>query len=54
MFKKKLKPNDIINKYKARLVAKGHKQRRHVKYFDTNSPVTRIYLLEYCLPFLNL
>jgi hypothetical protein len=53
MFKKKLKPNDIIDKYKARLMAKGHKQMRHVDYFDTNYPVTIIYLLEYCLPLLQ-
>jgi hypothetical protein len=51
MFKKKLKANDIIDKYKACLVVKGYKQRCHVDYFDTNSLVSRIYLLEYCLPF---
>jgi hypothetical protein len=42
VFKKKLKPDSIIDKYKVRLVAKGYKQKQNTDYFDTYSPVTRI------------
>ncbi|XP_071713072.1 uncharacterized mitochondrial protein AtMg00820-like [Rutidosis leptorrhynchoides] len=42
IFKKKLKPDDTIDKYKARLVIKGYRQREGLHYFDTYSPVTRI------------
>ena len=42
VFKRKLKPDDTIDKFKTRLVAKGYKQKHNVDYFDTYSPVTRI------------
>ena len=38
MFKRKLKPDETIDKFKARLEAKGYKQKHNVDY----SPVTRI------------
>jgi len=49
VFKNKPKPIGTINKYKVHLVAKGYKQMWHVDYFDTNSSVGKIYLLEDCM-----
>ena len=40
--KKKLRPDDTVDKYKARLVAKGYTQREGENYFDNYSPVTRL------------
>nr|GEZ10401.1 retrotransposon protein, putative, Ty1-copia subclass [Tanacetum cinerariifolium] len=42
IFKKKLKPDGIIEKYKACLVAKGYRQKEGQDFFDTYSSVTRI------------
>jgi hypothetical protein len=42
IFKKKLKPDDIVDKYKARLVVKGFTQKKGEEYFDTYSPVARL------------
>jgi hypothetical protein len=47
IFKKKLKPDDTVDKYKARLVVKGFTQKKGEEYFDTYSPVAR--LITICL-----
>lgn len=39
----------VYNKYKARLIVKGYKQKENVDYFDTYSPITRIYPFEFWL-----
>jgi hypothetical protein len=42
VFKKKLRPDDTIDKYKTRLVAKGYIQNEGKDFFDTYSPVARL------------
>ena len=39
VFKKKLRPDGIIERYKARLVAKDYTQKEDEDFFDTYSPV---------------
>jgi hypothetical protein len=42
VFKKKLMPDDTIDKYKERLVAKGYTQKEDGYFFDTYSHVDRL------------
>ena len=42
VYKIKLNPYEMIQKYKARLVAKGFKQKPGVDYFETYAPVARL------------
>jgi hypothetical protein len=42
VFKKKLRPDDTIDKYKIRLVTKGYTQNKTKDLFDTYSPVARL------------
>jgi hypothetical protein len=42
VFKKKLRPDGIIDEYKARLVAKDYTQKEGKDFFDTYSHVARL------------
>jgi len=42
VFKKKLRPDGVVDKYKAILIAKGFNQKSGINYFDIYSPVARI------------
>jgi hypothetical protein len=42
VFRKKLRPDDTIDKYKARLCHKGYTQKKDKDFFDTYSPLTRL------------
>jgi hypothetical protein len=42
VFKKKLRPDDTINKYKERLVTRGYTQKEDEYFFDTYSHVDRL------------
>lgn len=42
ILKRKLKPDDSIEKYKALLIAKGFRQKNNINVFDTYSPMTRL------------
>ena len=42
IFKRKLKPDESLDKFKARSIAKGYTQKKDFDYFDTLAPVTRI------------
>jgi hypothetical protein len=42
VFKKKMKPDGIVDKFKTRLVAKGFTQKEGEDFFDTYSPVARM------------
>jgi hypothetical protein len=42
VFKKKLRPDDTIDKYKTRLAAKGYTQKEGGYFFVTYSPITRL------------
>ena len=42
IFKKKLRPDESIDKFKTRLIAKGFTQRSGVDFFDVYAPVARI------------
>jgi hypothetical protein len=45
VFKKKLKPDDTIDKYKASLVTKGYTQKKCEDFFHTYSHVARLTII---------
>jgi hypothetical protein len=49
VFKKKLRPDDTIDKYKARLVVKGYTQKEGKDFFDTYSPIARLIIIHVLL-----
>jgi hypothetical protein len=49
VLKKKLRPDDTIDKYKARLVAKGYTQKEGEDFFDTYSPIARLIIIHVLL-----
>jgi hypothetical protein len=53
VFKKKLRPDDTIEKYKSRLVAKGYNQKEGEDFFDTYSHVARLTTIRVLLSFVT-
>jgi hypothetical protein len=49
VLKKKLRPDDTIDKYKASLVAKGYTQKEGEDFFDTYSPIARLTIIHVLL-----
>ena len=54
MFKKKLRPDGLIEKYKARFVAKGYAQKKEEDFFDTYSHVARLITIRVLLSLMAL
>jgi hypothetical protein len=49
VFKKKLRPDDTVDKYKERLVGKGYTQKKGEDFFDTYSPIVRLTIIHVLL-----
>jgi hypothetical protein len=49
VFKKKLRPDDTVDKYKERLVGKGYTQKKGKDFFDAYSPIVRLTIIHVLL-----